>query len=124
MNQAVMDCLVEGYESLVGGLRLPDADDRHVLAAAIKANCRAIVTFNLKDFPTDILAKYSIEAWHPDKFLQNLLGINRAIVIMAARRCRARLKKPPMAAEEYLMTLHAQLLPITAAELRKHASLL
>ena len=35
MNQAARDCLVEGYEHLVPALDLPDADDRHVLAAAI-----------------------------------------------------------------------------------------
>jgi hypothetical protein len=32
-------------------VELPEADDRHVLAAAIKANGRVIVTENLKDFP-------------------------------------------------------------------------
>jgi hypothetical protein len=37
MNDAVADCLVWGYEPLVNGLKLPDPDDRHVLAAAIKA---------------------------------------------------------------------------------------
>jgi hypothetical protein len=120
----VMDCLVEGYEGLMAGLQLPDTGDQHVLAAAIKANCRAIVTFNLKDFPTDILADYSVEAWHPDEFLQNLLGASRATVIIAARRCRARLKNPPMTAEEYLTNLDAQSLPRTAAELKKYAPLL
>jgi hypothetical protein len=37
MNQAVRDCLVAGYEQLVDAVELPDPDDRHVLAAAIKA---------------------------------------------------------------------------------------
>jgi predicted nucleic acid-binding protein len=37
MNKAVRDCLVSGYEPLIEGLKLPDPDDRHVLAAAIKA---------------------------------------------------------------------------------------
>src|SRR5688572_3159148 len=36
MNLAVRDCLVTGYEPLIAGLELPDADDRHVLAAAIR----------------------------------------------------------------------------------------
>src|SRR4029077_11814279 len=35
MNQAVIEPLVTGYESRIGELVLPDADDRHVLAAAI-----------------------------------------------------------------------------------------
>ncbi|MFI7105123.1 PIN domain-containing protein [Nonomuraea sp. NPDC050227] len=46
MNSAVRDCLVEGYEPLIEGLKLPDADDRHVLAAAIKVGAKAIVTSN------------------------------------------------------------------------------
>jgi len=33
MTAAVPDCMVTGYEGLTAGLRLPDPDDRHVLAA-------------------------------------------------------------------------------------------
>ena len=52
MNKAVPDCLVAGFESLEAGLTsLPDADDRHVLAAAIHCGAQEIVTFNLRDFP-------------------------------------------------------------------------
>lgn len=51
MNGAVRDCLVEGYEPLVEVLELPDPDDRHVLAAAIKATAQVIVTRNIRDFP-------------------------------------------------------------------------
>jgi hypothetical protein len=34
-SAAVPDSLVTGYQPLIAGLALPDADDRHVLAAAI-----------------------------------------------------------------------------------------
>ena len=47
MCEVVPDCLVVGYEHLIDGLDLPDPDDRHVLAAAIRAHAQAIVTFNL-----------------------------------------------------------------------------
>ncbi|MEU9833082.1 PIN domain-containing protein [Streptosporangium sp. NPDC048047] len=53
MISAVRDCLVEEYEPLVDTLKLPDPDDRHVLAAAIRAGARMIVTSNLKDFPPE-----------------------------------------------------------------------
>jgi hypothetical protein len=43
-------------------LTLPDADDRHVLAAAIRAEADVIVTFNLGDFPAETLKRYGIEA--------------------------------------------------------------
>lgn len=65
MNAQVRDCLVTGYESLIDAVRLPDLDDRHVLAAAIRSNANFIVTFNLHDFPVDALEPFGIEAVHP-----------------------------------------------------------
>src|SRR5262245_25231347 len=53
MNQAVPDCLVSGHESLVDSLNLPDPDDRHVLAAAIRCGAQAIITLNLSDFSAE-----------------------------------------------------------------------
>jgi hypothetical protein len=35
MDKHAPDALVTGYHDLIPGLKLPDADDRHVLAAAI-----------------------------------------------------------------------------------------
>src|SRR5712691_5675823 len=66
MNEAVRDCLVAGYEDLIASLSLPDPDDRHVLAAAIRASADVIVTYNLTDFPAAMLARFDIEAQHPD----------------------------------------------------------
>src|SRR2546430_3319191 len=37
MIRAVRDCLVTGYEPLIPSVSLPDPDDRHVVAAAIRA---------------------------------------------------------------------------------------
>jgi hypothetical protein len=56
INSAIPDCLVTGYEPLIEGLKLPDPQDRHVLAAAIKAGAQVIVTANLKHFPAEILS--------------------------------------------------------------------
>ncbi|WP_310482297.1 PIN domain-containing protein, partial [Chamaesiphon sp. VAR_48_metabat_403] len=69
MNQNVPDSLVTDFENLIPTLELPDPDDRHVLAAAISADAKIIVTFNLKDFPDPILAKHEIVAQHPDVFV-------------------------------------------------------
>lgn len=69
MEAAIPDCLVTDYESLINGLKLPDPDDRHVLAAAIRCGAQLIVTNNLKDFPSDCLSGFGIEAIPPDNFV-------------------------------------------------------
>jgi predicted nucleic acid-binding protein len=71
MDKHATDALVTGYEELIEGLNLPDPDDRHVLAAAIRGRANVIVTSNLKDFPEDALEPYGIEAQHPDEFVLN-----------------------------------------------------
>ena len=88
MNRAVRDCLVLGYEPLIEGLKLPDPDDRHVLAAAIKAGAQVIVTRNLKDFPASDLGQWEIEAKSPDAFVLDQVGINVREVAASVRRSR------------------------------------
>ena len=105
MDTKVEDCLVTGYEGLIDGLTLPDPDDRHVLAAAIHAQATLILTFNLRDFPDDILAPYGIQAQHPDEFLCILLEGDPESVCAAAEEHRQALKSPPKTREQYLETL-------------------
>jgi len=49
-----------------------DAKDRHVLASAIKAQARIIVTFNQRHFSPEHLEKWGIRAVHPEDFLLEL----------------------------------------------------
>jgi predicted nucleic acid-binding protein len=124
MNDAVRDCLVTGYEDLIDSITLPDPNDRHVLAAAIRGGAEIIVTFNLKDFPADTLARFDIEARHPDDLLSELLDLAPALVCAAVRRQRDALRNPPKTAEELLATLENQGLPQAVARLRQFADLL
>jgi predicted nucleic acid-binding protein len=78
MNLAVRDPVVTGYEPLIGSLHLPDPDDRHVLATAIRARAQIIVTFNLNDFPAEVLADWDVEARHPDDFLVDQFHLDAA----------------------------------------------
>ena len=54
----IQDALVTGYRSRIEASALPDADDRHVLAAAIHCGANVIVTTNLRDFPNSVLAGF------------------------------------------------------------------
>ena len=77
MAQAVPDSVVQGWQRIVPCLTgLPDAHDRHVLAAAICGHADAIVTFNLGDFPAEALTPFGVQAQHPDDFLLNQLDLN------------------------------------------------
>ncbi len=124
MNAHVRDCLVTGYEELIEGLTLPDPDDRHVLAAAIKVGADLIVTANLSDFPKLALAPHGIEAQHPDDFVANLLEFAPNAVHEAAKKQRESLKNPPMSVNEYLESLERQRLSRTVAGLRQVALLI
>jgi len=118
MNEAVPDCLVEGFEDLVEGLRLPDPNDRHVLAAAIRAGAQAIVTFNLRDFPRDHLAPFWVEAIHPDDFVVDLIDLAPGVVTNVVAEQAAALRNPPRTIAEMLDTLRDQGLPQAVAKLR------
>jgi len=124
MNRGAEDCLVEGYEPLIPALTLPDPDDRHVLAAAVHSRADATVTFNLRDFPRPALERVRVEALHPDDFICCQFDLHEAAVVVAAQRCRRRLKAPPQAVEKYLATLSRQPLPKTVAALRPYAAIL
>jgi len=124
MNAHVLDCLVTGYEELIPSITLPDPNDRHVLAAAIKGRSDVIVTFNLGDFPAATLSKHGIEPRHPDDFVMRLVDVAADIVCGAAKRHRESLKKPPKSVDEYLATLEQQGLAQTVARLRSCVALL
>ncbi len=124
MNEAVRDCLVTGYEHRIEALTLPDADDRHVLAAAIHSGAQIIVTCNLKDFPADALVPFDIQALHPDEFLMGLMELAPELICAAVKRQREALRNPPKTVEELLAIFESQGLTQTVARLRERLDLL
>lgn len=119
MDLHAVDALVTGYEDLIPGIHLPDPNDRHVLAAAIRGQADVIVTMNLRDFPAHILGQFGIEAQHPDEFVLHLLDLAPGAVLGAAAGHRTSLKNPPKSAIEYLETLERQQLTQSASALRE-----
>jgi predicted nucleic acid-binding protein len=108
----------EKYQSLIKAINLPDINDRHVLAAAIAGHADSIVTFNIKDFPNQILDQYDIEAIHPDDFICHQLDLIPYQALTAIKHIRLRLKNPPYTAQQLLDSYKRSGLISTAAKLQ------
>jgi hypothetical protein len=119
MCQAVPDCLVRNFEPLIASVILPDPDDRHVLAAAIRCGAQAIITFNTKDFPDKAMMPFGVEAKHPDEFVLDAIGLQPWAVLAAVTQQAADLRSPPVSLSELLDTLRAGGLEQSVAKLRE-----
>lgn len=124
MNEAIPDAMVTGYENLIDSIKLPDSNDRHIVAAAVRCNAEVIVTANLRDFPPECMTEFDVEALHPDEFISDLFDLNHALALQAAAEQRANMKKPPKSVDEYLEALLRQGLPMTVKGLEKYSAIL
>lgn len=120
MKRHLPVAMVSGYEEWIPRLKLPDPDDRHVLASAIHSNSEIIVTNNLKDFPQEVLDSYGIVAKNADDFIHYLLGINPNLVIKTIREQASDLKRYPKTFEEVLCYLGAKHLPRSADSINQY----
>jgi predicted nucleic acid-binding protein len=105
VNQAFPDALIINYKGLIDKLELPDVDDRHVLAAAIKVNANLIVTNNLKDFPRHYLQSFGLNAKTADDFLTDIIDLNQEQAIAAFKEMVLNKKNPKMDELEVLNQL-------------------
>ena len=114
MDTAVPDAVVEGFEALEASIDLPDPDDRHVVAAAIRAGAGLILTFNDKDFPPPTLLGLGLETRHPDLFLLDVHDLGPELFSEAVRRDLAHYVAPERSIETYLDSLRRAGAPLTA----------
>lgn len=124
MEIAIPEALVTEYEPMIAGLSLPDSDDRHVLAAAIRCHAGVIVTCNLRHFPAHTLTAYGIEAQHPDTFIAHLADLSLPAVCKAVHDARRDLRQPPVSIDELLNSYLALGLAETVAALSPMRELL
>ena len=124
MREAIPDCLIVDYELFIPSLQLPDENDRHVLAAAIRGNAAAIVSLNTKDFPADVLSKFDIEIQTPDQFVLNQIMLHPPRALTANKKMRARWERPSLTASDMIDLFEKRQLPQTAAHLRDVLDLL
>jgi len=113
MDEFFPDAAVEGWKSISSQISLPDKNDHHVLAAAIKCKAHYLVTSNLKDFPAVELEKFNIKPIHPDEFCRFLIQQNNKAATKAFRNMVGRLNNPPRSFSEVLATLKKTDLPKT-----------
>lgn len=124
MDRAFPGAMTAVPQTLIDGLRGPDADDRHVIGAAIVSKADAIVTTNLKDFPPDLCEPMKIEVIHPDEFLVAVIDLHPERAVAACRKHRAVLKSPPYSADEFVAKFEAAGLVQTHRRLVKLTGLL
>lgn len=119
MREHFEDALVTGYEPLVGAMT-NDAKDRHVLAAAVRANAAAIVTFNTDDFPAASTEPFALEVIDTDSFLLDQLSLapGRVMQVLAAQAGAHR--RPPRQITGLLTALERSGASRFAAEARRH----
>lgn len=105
MNRSFEDALVEGWEDIESSLALPDPDDRHVVAAAVRGRADTIVTANLRDYPEDVLEPLGIAAIDPDSFLLDQLDLAPRVVLEVVREQAAHTRRPSLTPTDLIARL-------------------
>jgi hypothetical protein len=107
MRAKLPECWLSGYEALIPQLVLPDENDRHVLAAAIRCNAQLIVSNNIRDFPENVLDEYGIEIATGEQVLAGTFELfpNRALECLQI--VRQRLTNPRYDPREFVTMLDA-----------------
>lgn len=119
MRQHFDSAWVAGYERFTDAVILPDPDDRHVVAAALRCAAQYIVTDNIKHFPEAALGELDLERGTADSFLASTFEHYEAQALEVIRDHREGLRSKPTTSE-YLMNLIAKGLPLVAARLKPH----
>ncbi|MEN7550552.1 PIN domain-containing protein [Rapidithrix thailandica] len=122
MNKAFPDATVDNFVELIPSLNLPDENDRHVLACAIRGKADLIATFNLRDFLKKAIEKFDIEAQSPDHLLVQLIDLNTEVACRAFHSMVNRLKNPTKTKSQVINTLKNCGLSHCAASLETQCS--
>lgn len=124
MGRAFPESCVTGGDALIASLDLPDADDRHVLATAIRTGAEHIDTENLKDFPEAALEPFGITAVTADDFLSSTFELYPGDAFRAMRIMRRAYGNPRFSPGEFIFDLQAKGLPKLASMLKQSIDLL
>lgn len=119
MERFFDDALIADWEPLELSIEgLPDRNDRHVVAAAIRGSASIIVTDNIQDFPSSELDRWGLHAKTSDDFLLDLLDLHRGRGIRGLIQMSERRRNPPTTVAELLDILERSGAPRFAREAR------
>lgn len=118
MDRALPDASVTADDALTATLTLPDPDDRHVLAAALQAQATQLLTFNLRDFPAEVLRPLGVQPLHPDVWLLSVLEQHPTELLKILGELSADLSQPPLSVRQLALSLEQSGLPVSGAALR------
>ena len=124
IERAFPEALVIDYQGFIEILELPDANDRHVLAAAIQTKAAVIVTENSRDFPAGLLSRYDIEPVRTDHFIADILDLAGSEAVAALRLMRERFRNPAITAGALIRKIEQRGLTQTADLLSTYENLL
>jgi PIN domain len=105
MDEFFPQAVVKVEKQFVDSLYLRDRTDIHVLATAIAAKARFIVTYNLKDFPRAHLLEHGVHAIHPDVLCTALIVDNQYLALESFMNQVRRLQQPPISEEKVIEAL-------------------
>lgn len=117
MNKSFENAMIREYEPLID-LMTNHPRDRHVLAAAVRADAGAIVTANTRDFPDESLPTSSIDIIHPDEFLLDNLDLAPQLVYAELREQAQSNTRAPCSLPEILNALTIAGAPKFVAEIQ------
>jgi predicted nucleic acid-binding protein len=101
MEEAFEESMVFDFDKLLSVCGdLPDPNDAHVIAAALKTQAATIITDNLKHFPTEPLRALNLEVRSTDAFIADTIALDTGRAVAAIRRMRESFKRPEMTPEQ------------------------
>lgn len=114
----------QGITSIEQHLKLPDMDDRHVLAAAIIGHADCIVTDDQWGFDPQIVGQYGIEVIDTDSFIISQLDLDEYQALSALKAMRLRWKNPNATPDDFCTAFEKNKLLLTAQRLRDRIELI
>ncbi|MCP3861221.1 MAG: PIN domain-containing protein [Phycisphaeraceae bacterium] len=118
MQRAFPDAKVLGYLALIPTMTC-DEKDRHVLAAAVRADAAAIITFNGRDFPDESVDPFQVDVIDPDAFLLDQLDLSPRAVLEELELQAAANRREPKSVAALLDALARAGVPQFADEVRR-----